>query len=128
MDTSLVKLIPIIVNETLRTSPTSGNGYGIALASVTIVAFAFGAIYFLDRHKANKRVDQLQKSRETARTKFEDLIKREFNELRDDHKDTIKSLRDELLATSQGHGNRIGDIDQRLSRLEGEFQAYKNRN
>ena len=126
MDTTLLKLIPVIVNETLRTSPTSGNGYGIALAAVTLVAVSFGAVYFLDRHKANKRVDQLQKSRELARNKFEELIERKFTELRDDHKESISTLRTELLATAQASGDRIGNLEQRLSRLEGEFSAKRN--
>ncbi len=118
MDSLSIVTVTKLIHEALRTSPTEGNGYGLALAGFMAMAILFGTLYVIDRHRHTKQIAALQSSRETARAKLEKLVTEKFGELAARH----DKLDDSIRAEFEKDRGRINTLDSAVAGLKARLE------
>lgn len=119
MDSSTIQTLQKVIHESLNTSPTSGNGYGLALTSFALIAITFVALFVMDRHKQGKQFALANRQREQSVDKLHDLIERKFKDLSTEYKDSHSQLREELLDEIKSDRMRITSIERDLGMVLG---------
>ena len=110
-----------VIDSALKTSPNTGNGYGIALATPYIFLFVFCgfALYFWHITRKDKKEDDKRKDRESdeKREAFIDL-RNDVKTIGDKFEERTQSLENALREDSTAIRGILHDHHTRISILE----------